>query len=83
MPSNTPSVEEGAALEDSSHDVPPLPIQVIERNRLTEMEIRALPRFKDYTPGTPSKVGHELRGGEEGRDWGASRLLDGSVLLIL
>ena len=57
MPSNTQTVEEEAAPEDSSHDVLPLPVQVIERNRLTEMEIRALPRFKDYTHGTPSKVG--------------------------
>ena len=57
MPSNTPTVEEEAAPEESSHDVLPLPVQVIERNRLTEMEIRALPRFKDYTHGTPSKVG--------------------------
>lgn len=35
---------------------PPLPVQVIERNRLTVAEILALPRFHDYTPGHPSKV---------------------------
>ena len=34
----------------------PLPVQVIERNRLSMAEIRALPRFRDYSPGTPSKV---------------------------
>ncbi|XP_064404701.1 RNA-binding protein 41-like isoform X2 [Halichondria panicea] len=33
-----------------------LPIQVIERNRLTEAEIRALPRFRNYQPGPPTKV---------------------------
>lgn len=34
----------------------PLPVQVIERNRLNIAEIRALPRFRDYSPGTPNKV---------------------------
>ena len=33
-----------------------LPPQVIERNRLSEAEIRALPRFNKYSPGEPSKV---------------------------
>ncbi len=33
-----------------------LPVQVIERNRLTEAEIRALPRFRNYQPGPPTKV---------------------------
>ena len=34
----------------------PLPVQIIERNRLSVAEIRALPRFKDYSPGTPNEV---------------------------
>ena len=34
----------------------PLPIQVIERNRLSEAEIAALPRFKGHNPGEPSEV---------------------------
>ena len=38
------------------HPIEPLPIQVIERNRLSVAEIRALPRFKDYSPGVPTKV---------------------------
>ena len=38
-------------------DPDPLPVQVIERNRLSVAEIRALPRFRDYSPGAPSKVG--------------------------
>ena len=37
-------------------EVNPLPPQVIERHRLTECEIRALPRFHKYTPGSPSPV---------------------------
>ena len=56
--------ERAAALSSSStmhmHIAPappwPLPVQVIERNRLSVPEIRALPRFKDYNPGVPSKV---------------------------
>lgn len=40
-----------------SADMPlPLPVQVIERNRLTLAEILTLPRFRDYRPGEPSKV---------------------------
>lgn len=61
-PSPKMSAEEG---EDAySPDTPPqlasiepLPVQVIERNRLSLDEIRKLPRFEDYTPGLPSKVG--------------------------
>ena len=34
----------------------PLPLQVVERNRLSVAEIRALPRFKDYSAGEPSNV---------------------------
>ena len=46
---------------DSDHgegleEVIPLPPQVIERNRLSEAEIRSLPRFTNYSPGKPSKV---------------------------
>ena len=36
--------------------IEPLPVQVIERNRLSVEEIRKLPRFEDYSPGLPSKV---------------------------
>ena len=43
-------------------DMPlPLPVQVIERNRLTLAEILTLPRFRDYRPGEPSKVRDSLR----------------------
>ena len=35
-----------------------VPVEQIERNRLTVDEIRQLDRFKNYTPGTPSKVGY-------------------------
>ena len=43
-------------------DMPlPLPVQVIERNRLTLAEILTLPRFQDYRPGEPSKVRDSLR----------------------
>ena len=39
-------------------EVPELvPLQVIERNRLSLGEILALPRFGTYSPGEPSKVG--------------------------
>jgi len=41
---------------------PPLPVEVIERNRLTLAEILVLPRFRDYTPGEPSKVGKVQQG---------------------
>jgi hypothetical protein len=34
----------------------PLPVQVLERNRLSETEIKAIPRFADYTPGEPNRV---------------------------
>ncbi len=54
-----PSDENGGGGGDSAgreKKVPPLPIQVIERNRLSEAEIAALPRFKDHTPGEPSEV---------------------------
>eukprot|EP00731_Ephydatia_muelleri_P030884 Em0022g398a len=36
--------------------VQPLPPQVIERHRLTVEQLKALPRFRDYCPGEPSKV---------------------------
>ena len=36
--------------------VEPLPVQVIERHRLSVEQLKALPRFKDYHPGEPSKV---------------------------
>ena len=39
-----------------SSPVPLLPVPVIERHKLTPAEIRALPRFGKYDPGTPSKV---------------------------
>ena len=39
---------------------PPLPVEVIERNRLTLAEILTLPRFRDYKPGEPSKVGRRI-----------------------
>lgn len=41
---------------DAAQDVTPLPLQVLERNRLTEVEIRAMPKFSSYSPGNPSKV---------------------------
>ena len=61
-------------------DMPlPLPVQVIERNRLTLAEILTLPRFRDYRPGEPSKVRDSLKGlslavGEETSFPGLSRL---------
>ena len=33
-----------------------LPLQLIERNRLTTEQIKKLPRFVDYSPGNPSSV---------------------------
>ena len=42
--------------EDTESLPPPLPLEVIERNRFTVAEIQALPRFKDYAPGEPNKV---------------------------
>ena len=36
--------------------VPALPLQVIERNRLTTDQIRKLPRFASYSPGQPTSV---------------------------
>jgi len=55
-------VQEG--LESSSTDnckqskcsVEPVPIEVIERHRLSVDEIRQLPRFQNYNAGTPSQV---------------------------
>ncbi|KAL5460384.1 hypothetical protein EMCRGX_G033830 [Ephydatia muelleri] len=41
--------------EDPAGNVP-LPPQVIERHRLTVEQLKALPRFRDYCPGEPSKV---------------------------
>lgn len=51
----TISGEEDGEVETAAQ-VLPLPLEVIERNRRTVAEIRALPRFKDYTPGEPNKV---------------------------
>jgi len=34
----------------------PLPIQVLERNKITVAEIRALPRFRGYSAGEPNNV---------------------------
>ena len=48
--------------DDEVRDIPPLPLEVLERNSLSEAEIRALPRFADYTPGEPSKVGGFISG---------------------
>ena len=48
--------EEEEEVEEERVAIPPLPVQVIERNRLSLAEILALPRFRDYTPGEPSKV---------------------------
>ena len=36
--------------------IEPIPVEIIERYRLTMSQIRDLPRFKDYDPGTPSQV---------------------------
>jgi hypothetical protein len=36
--------------------VQPLPLQLIERNRLTPEQIKKLPRFANYSPGNPSSV---------------------------
>jgi len=41
---------------------PHLTVEVIERNRLTLAEILGQPRFRDYTPGEPSKVGKVQQG---------------------
>ena len=51
--------DEGACSPDGPPQlasIEPLPVQVIERNRLSLEEIRKLPRFGDYAPGLPSKV---------------------------
>lgn len=62
----SPSPRTGAEEDEGAHSpgsppqlasIEPLPVQVIERNRLSLEEIRKLPRFEDYTPGLPSKVG--------------------------
>lgn len=37
--------------------IAPLPVEVLERNRLSAAEIRAVPRFTNYAQGEPSKVG--------------------------
>ena len=36
--------------------IEPLPVQVIERNKLTLSELKQLPKFKNYSQGTPSRV---------------------------
>lgn len=53
------AAEDGTKGRDDTggQDIPPLPLEVLERNRLSETEIRAIPRFANYTPGEPSKVG--------------------------
>ena len=45
-----------ATATSSSGALEPLPVQVIERNRLSVAEIQALPKFRDYSPGIPNKV---------------------------
>ena len=37
-------------------DVPLLPVEVIARHRLSLSEITAMPHFRDYEHGIPSKV---------------------------
>ncbi|XP_065884378.1 RNA-binding protein 41-like isoform X2 [Dysidea avara] len=37
-------------------NVEPLPLQLIRRNKLSAEEIRAIPRFANYTPGDPSST---------------------------
>jgi hypothetical protein len=37
-------------------DVEPIPVEVIERYRLSVDQIKQLPRFKDYSPGEPSPI---------------------------
>lgn len=51
-------VEEGTVerKEREGDVVQALPLQLIQRNRLTTDQIRQLPRFKDYSPGSPSSV---------------------------
>lgn len=39
-----------------SERVLPLDEEVIKRHRLTLDDIRAIPRFKDYQPGSPNEV---------------------------
>lgn len=51
-------VEEGTVERKEREEdvVLALPLQLIQRNRLTTEQIRQLPRFKDYSPGSPSSV---------------------------
>lgn len=55
------SRESGDATLEGHERVTPLPIQVIERNRLSKAELAALPRFKGHDPGEPSEVSIELK----------------------
>ena len=48
--------EEEKEGEEKGGVVQPLPREVVARNRLTEAEIRALPRFRRYSTGEPTKV---------------------------
>jgi len=36
--------------------VEPLPLQLISRNKLNAEDVRAIPRFANYTPGDPSST---------------------------
>lgn len=58
-------VEEGGGEREDGDDcgergveegVPALPLQLMQRNRLSVDQIRQLPRFKNYSPGKPSCV---------------------------
>ena len=49
-------VEKSSGNIGESEDVPALPLQLIERNRLSTEQIKQLPRFKNYSPGKPTSV---------------------------
>lgn len=53
---DTESEEEEEEEKGEGGVVQPLPREVVARNRLTEAEIRALPRFRRYSTGEPTKV---------------------------
>jgi hypothetical protein len=36
--------------------IEPLPVEVIERHKLSLSELKQLPKFKDYSPGFPTQV---------------------------
>ncbi|XP_046852262.1 RNA-binding protein 41-like [Xenia sp. Carnegie-2017] len=48
--------DESDGCTDEDERIIPLDEEVIKRHRLTLNEIRALPRFKEYEPGIPSRV---------------------------